>query len=169
MTFFFFAAALDPLRLMGSRSLVYEDVHSEYVASSKNHHICLSVSRPACGFWQKTFQKRPFTLEVEDKQLWTVREPDDRWHLLLRTTGTTSKRSLIERGGDEKYEGEMKNTSWRDVGKAIVYAILLLTFIVTLMIWIVSSWLPYCTVDLKNPVLPRWVKSLYADAVVYDQ
>jgi hypothetical protein len=76
---------------------------------------------------------------------------------------------LIERGGDEKYEGEMKNTSWRDVGKAIVYAILLLTFIVTLMIWIVSSWLPYCTVDLKNPVLPRWVKSLYADAVVYDQ
>ena len=54
MTFFFFAAALDPLRLMGSRSLVYEDVHSEYVASSKN-------SFQACmRFLAKDFPEKAF-------------------------------------------------------------------------------------------------------------
>lgn len=59
MTFFFFAAALDPLRLMGSRSLVYEDVHSEYVASSKNHHMLISFQ--ACmRFLAKDFPEKAF-------------------------------------------------------------------------------------------------------------
>ena len=66
-------------------------------------------------------------------------------------------KQLIERDDTDTYEEE-KSTSWRDVGKTIVYGVLLVSFIVTLLIWILYSWLPYCMVDFDHPVLPSWVR-----------
>jgi len=66
-------------------------------------------------------------------------------------------KQLIERDDPATYEEE-KSTSWRDVGQTIVCGVLLISFIFTLLIWILYSWLPYCTVDFDHPVLPSWVR-----------
>ena len=69
-------------------------------------------------------------------------------------------KQLLERREEEEEEaGSAASSSWRDVGLTFVYAMLLAIFIVTLLMWVCTSWLPYLTVDFDNPVLPIWASN----------
>jgi len=69
---------------------------------------------------------------------------------------------VVDYSNQNQNENELSDaTSWKEIGTAITYGVLIAIFISTLIIWTIYSWLPYCTVNQRTGELPSWARGSY--------